>query len=315
MSDNQVSANGIGEPDTAAINLGQDLDFELARAILLSMDKPIVVDIGVEHGSFTDLALQSRAGKVFAFEALPRHCDFLQSKYRDIANVTVFPLAVSDTSGTANFNIAVDSDGNELDYYHSLSSLDTTATVVRNSRSITVETASLSDLVQQGTLPREIDFLKVDTEGHDLMVLKGVGDLRPRIIVTEYWDSLPDTSGQNLYTLADLVRWGHSNGYKSTLVIRRQGAIETLEIGSSWTRPGDWGNIFFFRDAADLARIESDLLRLAGAAHETNARYVAKLERDGREKEEVITHLKSELAAARQKTPETWLSRVLPWIK
>lgn len=274
---------------------GQELEYQIAAKLLTSLNAPVVVDVGVERGSFTQLACEAGASKVVGFEPLPRHLDHLSHKYAGVYQVDIHPFAVSSQSGRARLHIATDLEGNELDFHHTLSDLGDSATVVRSGRALEVKTVSLADLAAQGLFPNGIDFLKIDTDGHDLSVLEGLGDLRPQIILAEYWDSLPETSGKNIYSLNDLFHWARSHGYGRTIVVRRHGRIELVELDAPLTLAGDWGNVFFLREDFEFESVRTAIETFTKAAYENLCKYVSGLERDCEAKEAEIQHLAAAL--------------------
>ena len=286
MQDRASVAGAEGAPA-----LGQEVEYEIAAAVIGAFPSPFVVDVGVEHGSFVDMALRAGASRVVGFEPLPRHVEHLERRFADTPAVEVHPLAISRSSGIAVFHIATDAAGNELDYHHTLSDLGDTESVIRSRRAMEVRTASLADLVRDGTLPARIDLLKVDTDGHDLAVLEGLGDLRPSAIMAEYWDTLPESSGTSEYSLSDLAAWARASGYPMMMVVRRHGRIESLEVDAEWTVPGDWGNAIFLRADFPFDRLRHRLQGLARARHEVLCEYVSRLTRDAESKEAEIRRL------------------------
>jgi FkbM family methyltransferase len=120
----------------------------------------VVFDIGANVGFFTLLAskLVGPNGHVFAFEPLPRNLSFIEQHVRlnGITNVTVKPIAIASTSGTASFG-----DG-ENDSQSRLS----------EKGEIQVTTASLDDLIANGIAPRPA-FIKMDIEGAESDALRG----------------------------------------------------------------------------------------------------------------------------------------------
>lgn len=286
--------------NTGPSSLGQDAEYEITESILSHFDCPIVIDVGVEHGSFTDLALESGAAGVYAFEALPRHYHALSAKYDHEPKVQLHNWAISHTSGVAQFHIATDPDGNELDYHHSLSDMGDSETVVRTKKSIEVVTKSLGDLLNDQKIPEFVDFLKIDTDGHDMAVLMGLGRLRPRIILAEYWEDLPQSSGANIYSLRDLIEWGIDHGYRRSVVVRRNGAIELVELDASWTARGDWGNVFLFREEEDYGKTKVNIGSISQRRYET----ALDLQRDLEAKEEVIQQMHTSAAKQNEQLAE-----------
>jgi FkbM family methyltransferase len=120
----------------------------------------VVFDVGAHAGFYTLLAseLVGSAGKVVAFEPLPHNLAFLRShlELNAVGNVEVIEAAVSDVDGVAGFQDGLDSSSG------SISS--------RGARQ--VATVSLDALVQEGKIPTP-DFLKIDVEGAEMLVLRG----------------------------------------------------------------------------------------------------------------------------------------------
>lgn len=287
-------------------NYGQELEYKIASTLIRSFTTPIVVDVGVERGSFIELARDAGASQIIGFEPLPRHFKALASQFIGNGQIVVHPIAISDRNGYAQFHIATDLDGKELDFHHTLGDLGDSATVIRSKRTLRVETATLSDLISKGLVPSNIDFLKIDTDGHDLSVLQGLGIFCPRIIMAEYWDTLPETSGENPYRLSDLAKWATEHGYSRMLIVRRHGHMETIQWDAPWTIEGDWGNVFFFRQDFENTRSLEHLTNMAKESHQSLVSYVSHLAKECDAKEAVIKELS---AAIQQKAnisaPET----------
>jgi FkbM family methyltransferase len=123
-------------------------------------DSSVVYDIGAHVGFYTLLAseLVGAIGKVIAFEPLPRNIYYLKKhlSVNHCDNVTVIEAAVSDKSKVSLFN-------DSLGSYQSHLSDD---------GNLIVNVVSIDNLVERGeTLPP--DYIKIDVEGSELLVLKG----------------------------------------------------------------------------------------------------------------------------------------------
>jgi FkbM family methyltransferase len=278
---------------------GQEMEYRIAADVLAALEAHTVVDVGVERGSFTELALRCGSRRVIGFEPLPRHFEFLSQRYAGRSDVQMHRLALSNRSGSARFHVATDPEGHELDYHHSLGDLGDSASVIRSARSIDVTIAALSDLVRDGVVPAEIDFLKIDTDGHDLPVLEGLGDLRPRVIMAEYWDDLPESSGANPYTLADLAAWARSHGYPRMVVVRRHGRLELVQLDAPWSVSGDWGNVFFLREDFAPPALAEAVARHARRGYDEACGYVSALMQETQAKEAEIRRLDAALQELR----------------
>jgi FkbM family methyltransferase len=127
----------------------------------------VVFDVGANAGFFTLLAarLAGSAGRIFAFEPLPRNLAYLHKHIRlnataKTAEVTVLPIAVAATAGTARFHIAASP---------SMGSLSTGS-------DIAVATDTLDRVVRGGIAPPP-DFIKMDIEGGEDDALAGATEV------------------------------------------------------------------------------------------------------------------------------------------
>ena len=118
----------------------------------------------------------------------------------------------------------------------------------------TVDIVSLVDFFS-GRLVPPVDFLKIDTEGHDLFVLQGFPwqQIRPAVIECEFEDSKTKALG---YSFADLADFLVAKGY--TVFVSEWHPIVRYGIRHQWHRlarypcalidDNAWGNLLAFRD-------------------------------------------------------------------
>lgn len=154
------------------------------------------IDIGAHYGHILREMLKSAPrGKHFAFEPIPHLYAALSKKFG--RQVRVFNYALSDTKGTATFNLFVDKPA--------LSGLqkrtDYGEQAVEN---FTVQTERLDDII-----PRDIkiDLIKIDVEGAELIVLKGARELLKRdkpIVLFEFGKGSGSAYSTNPEELFDL---------------------------------------------------------------------------------------------------------------
>jgi FkbM family methyltransferase len=128
----------------------------------------IFYDIGANVGFFTILAAKivGYGGKVYAFEPEPVNASTVRrnAELNNFAHVTVIEKAVSRSTGVEELWLTEYCGG------HTLASV---GTKVDTKESITVNTVSIDDLLQQ----KEIDpptFVKIDVEGAEIDVLQGM---------------------------------------------------------------------------------------------------------------------------------------------
>ncbi len=166
------------------------------------------VDVGANKGVY-NFALSGLCPRVHAFEPYEKMRRILLRTARP--NVTVWPLAASDSSGTAAFLIPrMTSSGRLSNQGGSLNA----EKVGADHLSVAVEAARLDDL-DLGP----VGFMKIDVEGSELAVLAGAGALiardRPTLLIEmeERHSKLP---------LADAVAQVEAHGYRTYFLDRRR---------------------------------------------------------------------------------------------
>jgi hypothetical protein len=110
---------------------------------------------------------------------------------------------------------------------------------------------SLANLHQSGIVPEDISLVKIDTEGFDLEVVRGMGDYRYPVVMAEFWDKDMEFAQSGLlYTLDVLVREMRARGYPWHIVMYRVWGHDEMAYYANYTRtiPNSWGNVCFFRD-------------------------------------------------------------------
>lgn len=135
---------------------------------LPAMGAGVLFDVGANHGSYTNLLRQfSPAARIHAFEPHPKTFVSLQQRAAGPL-VTLVNMAVSDRSGTMQLFDFADADGSTQ------ASLAQAAVGMFDSRTVshTVETTTIDAYMAQAGIDA-IDFLKIDTEGFDINVLRG----------------------------------------------------------------------------------------------------------------------------------------------
>jgi len=146
----------------------------------------IVVDCGGNVGIFSAFAIDMGASRVLSFEPFTRNYELNK---KNNPNAEVFNLAVSNISNetlellwtpTGNGGHTIVSSEMERDPGHF------------EHRNLFIKTITLDDIISQNFIDH-IDFLKVDTEGAELMIFEGLSDnnlSKIRCIALEYHHSV-----------------------------------------------------------------------------------------------------------------------------
>jgi FkbM family methyltransferase len=203
----------------------------------------VCIDVGANVGYYTLLmASLTPRGQVHSFEPVPRNFHLLSANVllNGFENVVLNCCAVGNRDGEMSFTVSEDG------AYSSF--LDTGRRA--QSRTIIVPARTLVSYCRQRGL-RRIDFMKVDVEGAEQLVLEGASgcledvDLRPKLMMIELYEPMLRTYG----TCIDIVvaRLG-SFGYAP--FISRHGRVVPFEK----QHHNRFYNVFF---AEDRARLES----------------------------------------------------------
>jgi FkbM family methyltransferase len=247
---------------------GQDLDLQLLLDLYRRLDPSAVIDVGAEKGAFVEAFLREGCRDLHAFEPFPPHAEALRARFRDDGRVRVHEVAITVEDGQGLLNIAEDAAGVPYDYHHSLERFADTADIRWRQRQ-SVICRSLASLVARGEVPPRVGVLKIDTDGHDQEVLRGLGALEADVIMVEYWHDPPGGPAPARYTLGSLAEMLLPRGYAHVAVIKRHDECQVMQIDSITTRPGDWGNAVFLHQrvasslrpvACELATATLDLL-------------------------------------------------------
>jgi FkbM family methyltransferase len=219
---------------------------------------PNVIDIGANVGQVSELLL-SAGYRVFAFEPLPEAYERLCERFTGITvGFKPFPVAVGSTDGTTSF-YAVELSNHEL--AESLDAdLSVYSTMVKHgmpeglnyAEPIEVKVRSLKSLHDSGELPGDVSILKIDTEGGDLDVIKGMGNTKYSVIMSEFWDAEHYFSNGEFGLLQNTVAHLRARGYVWHIVIYRALTNNSSEprfyCNIDQSVRSSWGNALFFRD-------------------------------------------------------------------
>jgi FkbM family methyltransferase len=237
---------------------GVVLDLIKAATRQAAGDTPLMVDVGAcKGGAFRDFA--RKGWTIHAFEPNPPLFEDLVEKF-DAPNVTINNSAVSDVAGE------------EIPFYTSQESIGISSLKpFRPTHEVTahVKTVTLNDYLVESGVDR-IEFLKIDTEGFDLMVLKGL-DLNQygvETILCEFEDSKTQPLG---YSTRDLAEYLRSFGY--TIYVSEWHPVVRYGGPHQWRAlkrypceledPDAWGNLFAFKSDPGIWAITKALKRSA----------------------------------------------------
>lgn len=212
-----------------------------------------IIDIGANVGE-TSQSLLKVGYEVYGFEPFSSTFQQLNERLGSNPNFHSFPFAIGEYNKTDLFHIACDQSEKRIYKYSTLYN-----SLVKDSMpddlpfvdTISVNVRSLVDLHDTQEIPSDIGLVKIDTEGYDIQVIRGMGSYRYPVVVAEFGDTQfsCDRFGA-MNQLEELVQEMKTKNYNWYIVIYQVSGNSTPSFYSNYPQSVDnsWGNVFFFQD-------------------------------------------------------------------
>lgn len=178
------------------------------------------IDIGANEGDCLHYARNEANTFVIAFEPVPTLCEKMRLNSKHLKNFHLVEAAVSNYNGKSKLNISPESQYGDYSCSSLLEFSDKSKTdwpgredfkVIDN---IDVDVIRLDNFIIDNRISK-IDFIKIDTQGHDLKVLKGCGEFLSIIRMGTMEAAAKDNilyNGQN--TQQESINFLESNGFE-----------------------------------------------------------------------------------------------------
>jgi FkbM family methyltransferase len=239
---------------TANEQFAENSEFSLLEYLYSFLTDTNAIDVGANVGKLSERLLKV-GYTVYAFEPYGPVFKTLQKlsaakQFND--KFHAFEFAVGSTDKTMDLHIAADLSSsnkwdstlfNSLVKHPMLESCQFTQTV-------RVQVRSLESLEKEGKIPLNCGILKIDTEGFDLDVIKGMGNGQYTIVMAEFWDAEHPFGRAGNGKLEELVAEMKTRGYAWHLVIYHVDQTATVSYYCNRLQqvPQSWGNVLFFQD-------------------------------------------------------------------
>ncbi len=264
----------------------QETEFAILDSLLPVLRSRTFLDIGAEKGSFAKFLVE-RGFTGALFEPFPGH----QGELAALAAQTgskFFPYAVDRADRSAQFHIACDEAGREVDYYHSLHRIAQDDRV-KHQRVIDVQCRSLASLAAAGDIPAEIGVLKTDTEGNDLAVMQGLGPVQAEVLICEFFTEGLYAGWEEAHPRGLIAR-AEQLGFSQYLAIKRWEGQELVSLKPAVFLPRQWGNLIFMRLKV-FREAQEALQKIVAGSEQRLLETVVAQTRAAEAKEEVIQKL------------------------
>ncbi len=241
----------------------QDAEVGLLEYLYSFLSDTNAIDVGANVGRVSERLLLT-GYTVYAFEPYPEVFKTLQQNLSENEKFHGFQCALGSSDCTMNLHVAVDLSGtNKWDptLFNSLIEHPMLEDC-RFATTVPVQVRSLESLRQKGEIPASAGLLKIDTEGFDLDVVRGMGNARFSVVMMEFWDPDHPFGRSGHGRLEDSVVEMKTRGYNWHIVIYHVDETSTISYYCNrvQTVPKSWGNVLFFAEHA----IFTEALRWCG---------------------------------------------------
>jgi FkbM family methyltransferase len=233
----------------------QDAEIGLMAYLYSFLPHRLAIDVGANRGDVSDRLLQA-GFEVYAFEPFPPVLAKLRERFEDNPCFHALPYALGAVNESRDLHVVEEASGGnswgDFTCYNTLSPYSTAEGLVF-SQTTPVAVKALASLHESGELPCNVGLVKIDTEGFDLEVIKGMGDFRYPVVVAEFWDAaLPLGQSGSMNRLKDMVPAMRQRGYLWSIIIYRihRSPEVSFYCNSDYSFERSWGNVFFFQEHA-----------------------------------------------------------------
>ena len=211
----------------------------------------VVFDIGANTGDYTDFILSlHQNSQVYAFEPLPDTFQKLQGRFKShlaTGNLHLFQMGIFNTPTTKTIWHCVDVP--ELSSIYDRQLNDPIKSYSFNYQSIEISTDSLDHFCQTNQI-NHIDYLKIDTEGAELDVLRGAAQLLANSQIDylqfEYGGTYPD-AGIALKTVYEYL-----TQYQYQIYRISRWKLSKIDTWQDWMENYKYGNFLAVRSGKEL---------------------------------------------------------------
>lgn len=183
------------------------------QKLLRMLQIDCVFDVGANRGQYHDFLRSQVAyeGYIVSFEPIPHYVDFLHNRAQEDDKWIIEGYALGSAAGTASFNVMANTSFSSfLEPDHSAVSWFENSNAVQERVEVAVKTLDSTLDAFERRLGTTNFYLKLDTQGFDMEVVRGAAQSMPKIralqteaSVKPIYQSMPDylTSIQTLQSL------------------------------------------------------------------------------------------------------------------
>ena len=244
-------------------------EIEIHRRLAGIMTAKSIVDVGAHKGDVSAAYLE-RGFRVVAVEANPDMAAKLRARFNGFEAFKLIEVAAGAIDGMGKLRLLRGVDGGG-DVDTQLSSLVDHPLYdgLTVSNEIEVKIARLETLRSEGIIPRPLGVLKIDTEGHDLSVLQGAGEIDAEVICVEFWNrNFVFNGGRTDNDVEHYLDYFKMTPYRWHVELYRRDNESSIAIRvqTSGSLARSWGNAYFFREEGQFTAFVQACTDVLGTA-------------------------------------------------
>lgn len=179
----------------------------------------IIFDVGANIGYYTIQFAQKTDGKVYAFEPMNYQFNSLLKNIELNELKNVYPIK----------KIVSDYEGNQRIYFSGMDNTAASSLVVKSDEYEDVPSITLDKFCNKNDV-QSIDLLKIDVEGYELHVLKGLSEMLYTNKIEHMFIEIVEQHLQKAgHTSEELLKYLHNYGYEAYSI--KSGSLEQYEKG------------------------------------------------------------------------------------
>ncbi len=193
----------------------------------LNFNYPInVIDIGSHKGEYiSSIKKKFKINRIYGFEPNKEIYEILSNKYKNQKNIFLYNYGISVNSGEVFLNKNIESSSssiNELNtkskYYNKKYLLLNFLNLKEVTTKVKINVIRLDQFMVENSI-KQVELLKIDTEGFEFNVIKSLGEKISKIKMIHFEHHFDDMIIKN-YNLSDIHDYLISNGFIKTFKIK-----------------------------------------------------------------------------------------------
>ena len=225
----------------------QETEVALLGALRGHLSTGAFVDVGAERGGMAQALLAYGYGPAHLIEPAPANVAELRRVFGERSDVEILDIAAGASDGEETLYVATTPDGEPQPAFNAIG-VPGDGDEYRWTADGTVACRSLDSLLREQRIPSRLGLLKIDAEGTDLEVVRGMGALACEALMIELWLDIPGSVGRCPWTLEELLELLEPAGLRRVVFVSHQGSEVRLVEGAAEPAEGEYGNVVFITD-------------------------------------------------------------------